>query len=147
MSRRDIPESHFQLFLMNLVKLIPAEIVAMYIILQTMVPATLVGYLFISVPLFILLPFYLIYAMKIKRVDQIALMTVAFVIWIFALGGPFIFFAWYEPWMASVLLAMFTLVPPMIYGYRAEVPTEMTAASSRKNRLLDMMRGKSWREI
>lgn len=144
---RDIPESQTQLFLMNLVKLIPAELVAVYLILQSMVPATLVGYAFISIPLFLIVPFYLIFAMKIKRIDQIVLMTVAFAVWVFALGGPFIFFVWYEAWMAGVVLTLFTLLPPMVYGYRAEIPTESTASFSRKQKLLQMMRGKSWREI
>ena len=51
--------------------------------------------------------------------------TLSLVVWIYALGqGPFRFMRapWWEPWYGSVLLALWTLVPPMFLT-RAEPAT------------------------
>lgn len=144
MSDNQMPVSSINVFLTNLVKLIPAEIVALYAVIQTFVPATLTAHLFISVPLMVLTPLYMYFAMGVKKVDQIILTSVAYVIWVFALGGPFVFINGYEPWMAGVALALFTLVPPIIYGYRVPAEEITTAAKSGKKSKGPI---KSWREI
>lgn len=123
-------------YLISLVKLIPAEIIALYSATMAFVPQSLLGALFVSIPLVILTPLYLIFAMKITKATQIITSSFAFVVWIFALGGPFIYFAWYEPWMAGTLLSLFTIVPPMLFGKRSK---ELSTSSSSKI--------KSWREI
>ena len=143
MSDYTIPQSPFNDFLTNLVKLIPAEIVALYAVVQTFIPMTLVAHLFLAVPLVVLCPLYLLYAMKVKKIDQVVITTVAFVVWIFALGGPFKFISGYAPWMAGIALAVFTLIPPIIYGKRLPHPEPDTAAKPGK----DIKMVKSWREI
>lgn len=45
---------------------------------------------------------------------QIVLSTLAFVVWVFALGGPFRSFAWYQDDFGSVTLIGFTLLTGLI---------------------------------
>ena len=45
---------------------------------------------------------------------QIVLSTVAFVVWVFALGGPFRSFAWYQDDIGSVALIGFTLLTGLV---------------------------------
>jgi hypothetical protein len=40
---------------------------------------------------------------------QIVIATIAFVVWVFALGGPFQALPFYQPWIGSVVLVLFTL--------------------------------------
>jgi hypothetical protein len=49
---------------------------------------------------------------------QIVIATVAFAIWVFALGGPFAQLVWYKPYYGSLVLIAFTL------GIGAVVPKE-----------------------
>lgn len=130
-------------FLTNLVKLIPAEIVALYAVIQTFVPDTLTAHLFVSVPLFVLTPLYMYFAMHVKKIAQVATSTVAFAVWVFALGGPFVFIQGYESWMAGVVLALFTLVPPIIFGRR--LPEERLVIDARSGKTRRSI--KPWREI
>ncbi|MEO1743836.1 MAG: hypothetical protein AAFR99_18730 [Cyanobacteria bacterium J06629_9] len=45
---------------------------------------------------------------------QIAISTVAFVVWVIALGGPFESLAFYEPLYGSLLLIVYTLVAGLV---------------------------------
>ncbi len=45
---------------------------------------------------------------------QIVISTVAFVVWVFALGGPFAGLSWYDPVYGSLLLIGFTFIVPII---------------------------------
>ena len=140
-------DGRMQRFLENLVKLIPAEIIALYAVLSGFVPEDLTGQLFITIPLFVLTPFYMYFAMKVSKVGQIAISSVAFAVWLFAIGGPFAYFPWYEAWMGGALLALYTLIPPMAYQKR------LPAYEGENRGLYDDKltatgpRVKSWREI
>jgi hypothetical protein len=39
---------------------------------------------------------------------QVILATVAFPVWAFAIGGPFILLPWYQSWIASLVLIFVT---------------------------------------
>jgi hypothetical protein len=61
-------------------------------------------------------PLYLYWAMGVRSRPQLVVSTLSLVVWIYALGqGPFRFMRapWWEPWYGSVMLALWTLVPPM----------------------------------
>jgi hypothetical protein len=45
---------------------------------------------------------------------QILVATVAFVVWVFALGGPFAGEDWYKPYQGSLVLIAFTLLVGLI---------------------------------
>jgi len=130
-----------QQYLVNLVKLIPAEILAVYTIAMTFVPATLTGALFIAIPLAILVPFYLKFKLDVNNTTQIIISSLAFIVWLFALGGPFIYFSWYEAWMGGALLTLFTIIPPILLGQPIEITTETGGKKKKK------MITKSWRQI
>jgi len=131
------------LFLQNLVKLVPIEIIALFAVVKGMIPVTANPtsiWVFLGI-LIVLVPFYVIFAMKVTKVSQIILMTIAFPIWILAIGGlPITGINFIEPWMLSVALALFTLIPPMFYGQRIQ-PEEVIMTTSSRKKL------KSWREV
>ena len=136
----DAQRFQIDLFLQNLVKLIPIEIIALFAIIKGMIPATanpVAVWIFLTI-LVILVPLYIIFAMKVSKISQIVLMTLAFPVWVLAIGGLPISITIVEPWMISVTLALFTLIPPMFYGQRISNEESMTT-SRRKI--------KSWREV
>lgn len=141
------------LFLQNLVKLIPVEIIALFAVVKGLIPATAAApsvWVVFGI-LAVLVPFYVVFAMGVKKWDQVVLMTVAFPIWAVAIGGlPSLGLAvtWLEPWMMSVALALFTLVPPMFYGKRVEVE-EIEEKFPEKQLSTEMTtkRLKSWRSV
>lgn len=51
---------------------------------------------------------------KPPATTQIIISTVAFIIWVFALGGPFETLSWYSPTYGSLLLIGFTLTVPLV---------------------------------
>jgi hypothetical protein len=69
---------------------------------------------------YILVPIYYWRTTKAKRKptlwSQVALSTIAFPLWVFAIGGPFLQFGeWYDhnQWMAGSSVAFFTVVAGM----------------------------------
>lgn len=146
-------------FLTNLVKLIPVEIIALFAIVKGLIPVTasVISVWVVFGILAVLVPFYAMFAMNVKKWDQVTLMTFAFPIWAVAIGGlPSLGLSvtWLEPWMLSVALALFTLVPPMFYNTRIETPipekeTEDTGKEIRMSGTSSVKKQKikSWREI
>jgi hypothetical protein len=103
----------------RLLKLIPSEIVAAYLVIEGMIPsgethAPLVSLIAVLV-LLILIPFYLNKTMNVKRTGQIILTMVSFIIWIYSLGGPFALYGVHIGYVGSVLLVLWTLVIPLMY--------------------------------
>lgn len=47
-------------------------------------------------------------------VKQTAIATVAFAVWVFALGGPFASLGWYQPVYGSLALITYTLIVALI---------------------------------
>ena len=133
------------MFLQNLIKLIPVEIIALFAVIKGLIPETAdpIAVWVVFGVMFLLVPFYVIFAMKVHKWDQVILMTFAFPIWTIAIGGmpaAGVAIAWLEPWMMSVALALFTLIPPMFYGHRIE-PEKTVVFDKETNSL------KPWREI
>jgi hypothetical protein len=120
-------------FLKAALKLIPSEIVAVYLFLQGVLPDRLLPHLVVSVMLVVLTPLYLRFAMGVCSAVQLTVSTFSMVIWIYALGqGPVRFLSapLYEPWYGSVALAIWTLVPPMLLYRTREQPAESGVESS-----------------
>lgn len=135
----------FQTFLINLTKLVPAEIITAYMVIQAFLPHQLLPTLIVGAALLVMTPLYLIFAMKIGKPMQVIISSLSFVVWLFAIGGPFVFFAWYHPWLAGLVLCIYTMLPPMIYGTKTGVTVNITlptapATAARSSK-------KSWREI
>jgi hypothetical protein len=87
----------------KLMKYIPGEVVSLYVALEAVVktsatnPAQAHGaYWFIFSVCLIGTPLYLWRLGKVHKSVQLLISTVAFAVWVFALGGPFDGWAWYE---------------------------------------------------
>ncbi len=104
----------------RLFKYIPAELVAGYIfVLGVVKQLTDAG----EIKLFqwslfvifcILTPLYLWRVQKVLKLQQHIISLLSFVVWVFALGGPFTLLGWYNPVYGEILLPVFTLVVAII---------------------------------
>lgn len=100
----------------RLFKYIPAELVAGYIFVLGTVKqltdpeeAKIVNWIIFAV-FGVLTPLYLNRVQKVAKTGQLIISTISFVIWVFALGGPFALNDWYNPVYGSILLPVFTLL-------------------------------------
>lgn len=104
----------------RLFKYIPAELVAGYIFaLRMMEKLTEAGETrVLQWGLFaiflILTPLYLWRVQKVQKVIQHIISAFSFVVWVFALGGPFAMCSWYNPVYGAVLLPVFTLAVAIV---------------------------------
>lgn len=104
----------------RLFKYIPAEIVAGYIfVLGLLKQLTNTGEVrilqwLLFIIFCILTPLYLWRVQKVLKLQQHIISVLAFIIWVFALGGPFTLFAWYNPVYGAILLPVFTLLAAII---------------------------------
>jgi hypothetical protein len=108
------------------VKLVPTEIVGAYMVLAGVIgvgtatptaPADSLSRVLIQVVFFVLLIMTPLYLWKIAKVGnkvQLIVTTLAFVLWIYTLGGPFSVWGLYEPKVAAVLLTLWSLVVPVV---------------------------------
>ena len=104
-------------FLQVLLKLIPSEVIAVFVFIQGVMPGRFWPHVIMTLVLIGLTPFYLSMAGGVKSKAQLVLSTLSLVVWIYAMGtGPLRFVRppYYEPWHGAVLLAVWTLVPPML---------------------------------
>lgn len=106
----------------KLLKLIPSEIVAAYILIVGIIPDEYKywGTLITALIMLVLIPFYLRRLYDVKRLGQIIYIMIAFVIWIYTLGGPFQQWGIWQDWIGSALLILYTLTIPLFYHPRAE---------------------------
>jgi hypothetical protein len=110
-------------FLQVLLKLIPSEVIAVFIFIQGVMPRVLLPHLVIALMLVAITPLYLRWASGVRSRPQLVVSTLSLVVWIYAMGvGPFRFLRapWYEPWHGAVALAVWTLVPPIFLTPREE---------------------------
>lgn len=104
----------------RLLKYIPAEVVAVYLTLEGIVKSAADQQIWLLWVIFGLLligtPLYLWRVAKVPRKVQLSISTIAFAVWIFALGGPFASQTWYEPVYGAILLPIYTFFVPIIIG-------------------------------
>ncbi|MBN2667516.1 MAG: hypothetical protein JXR67_13470 [Bacteroidales bacterium] len=104
----------------RLFKYIPAEIVAGYIFAAGMLEnLTKAGEISVFqwglfLIFLILTPLYLWRIQKVQKISQHIISALSFVVWVFALGGPFSLFSWYNPVYGAVLLPVFTLAVAIV---------------------------------
>ncbi len=116
-------EKLYDNYLTKLLKLIPAEIITLYITLSTILDSskdTTKGIEFAVFFIVLLLTpiyIYLITKDKNKKTPwkQIIVSTFSFLVWVFALGGPFIYFKWYKKLYGALLLPIYTFLIPLIF--------------------------------
>jgi hypothetical protein len=111
-------------YLGALVTLIPADVVAAYLAIQGVIPKAQAkwGLTVVAALLLIIMPFYLKKLHKVETTKQIVVTCISFVIWVYALGGPFAYFNIYIPWIASVIMILWTTFAPVLFNGRVENP-------------------------
>ena len=112
-----IPDSYMD----RLLKYIPAESVALYLTLQGIILSGAAEAPHLNTWLWFVLVIGLIgtvlyqwRVLKIGKAVQLAVSTAAFGVWVFALGGAFATMSWYEPFIGSLTLVIFTFFAPLI---------------------------------
>jgi hypothetical protein len=103
-------------FLQALLKLIPSEVIAVFIFIQGVIPRILWPHLLTVGILMVITPLYLARVTGVRSRAQLVISTLSLAVWIYAMnGGPvqFIKPPFYEPWYGAVALAVWTLIPPM----------------------------------
>ena len=126
-------ESDRSSFLEVLLKLIPSEVIAVHVFIQGVMPRVFWPTFVVFLLLVGITPLYLYWAMGVRSRPQLVVSTLSLVVWIYALNqGPFRFMRspWWEPWYGSVLLALWTLVPPMFLTRAEPGPAPRTAQKS-----------------
>ena len=115
MARQIKPENPYQT---KLLKLIPSEIIAAYLIIAGFIPA---GYVhskvlltIITAVLLILVPLYLIRLQGVKGPFQIVFTSLSFLVWVYSIGGPFVFYGIHEAVIGSSILVIWTLLIPLV---------------------------------
>jgi hypothetical protein len=112
-------------YLERVLKLIPAETVAVYLFLQGVLQSALdgsneIGQLqaWLWGIFFVLLVGNILYIRRYLDVTDTAqylIMTLAYVVWVFTIGGPFQYLSFYQPFIGSVVLGLFTFFVPLLY--------------------------------
>ncbi len=131
MGRTVDPESNS--YLQVLLKLIPSEVIAVFVFIQGVMPRLLAPHLIVTALLLAITPLYLSRVMGVTSRPQLVISTLSLAVWIYAIrGGPvqFIPYPWYQPWYGAVLLAIWTLIPPMVLT----VPPAARGKSTRARR-------------
>jgi hypothetical protein len=110
----------------KVVKLVPTEIVGAYMVLAGIVgvssssptaPTDSLARILIQVVFFALLlltPLYLWRVSGVSNIVQLVVTTLAFILWIYTLGGPFAVWGIYEPKVAAILLTLWSFIVPVI---------------------------------
>ncbi len=110
----------------KVVKLVPTEIVGAYMVLAGIVgvtastptaPTDSLSKILIQGVFFVLLvltPLYLWRVSGVTNIVQLVVTTLAFILWIYTLGGPFAVWGIYEPKVAAILLTLWSFIIPVI---------------------------------
>ena len=112
-------------FLQVLLKLIPSEVIAVFIFIQGVMPRQLLPHLVVTLLLVAITPVYLSWATGVRSRPQLVISTLSLAVWIYAMGiGPLRFVRppYFEPWHGAVALAIWTLVPPMFLARGRATP-------------------------
>lgn len=119
-------------YLGKLLKLIPSEVVAVYMAIQGFIPEENAkwGLTIVSLLLFIITPLYMRYTQRVTRSTQIVISTLSFVVWLYALGGPFTLWNVQQPWIASALLVLWTTFVPQFFPTTSTNETNPTTSGN-----------------
>lgn len=107
------PDDYFD----RLVKYIPAEVVSLYLMGVGLIDSIRDGEVYLWLLFLICLVgtfFYLQRVLKVYNWKQLLISCVAFVVWAFALGGPFREFNWYQQQLGALALGVYTFSIPII---------------------------------
>ena len=102
----------------RLMKYIPSEVIALYLALEGVLKSSNQTYPSLHWAIFIfgiiVTSLYLWRIQRVSKKTQLLISTLAYCIWVFALGGPFNTLSWYQPIYGALLLPSFTFLIPII---------------------------------
>ena len=112
----------------RLIKYIPGDIVAIYLSILALIktadphktPIIMIEWIIFVIIFVVSIPWQR-RVMKIDKWQQIAIGSLAFVIWAISLGDPFAtsWSAWYQPLYGSILLMLFTFLSPLFQAQKS----------------------------
>lgn len=70
----------------------------------------------LTIGLMLLTPLWLWRVMRVKSAAHLFLSTISLLLWVFAIGGPFVFLNWYRPTLGAIALPLYTLLAPIVIG-------------------------------
>ena len=99
----------------RLLKYIPGEVVAVYLLVAELLEKLtgkeqqIIHWLVFAA--FCLITWlYLWKKLHVTKVQQLLISLIAFIVWVFALGGPFALYGWYDALYGAILLPVYTLI-------------------------------------
>jgi hypothetical protein len=116
------PKDDFNSYLDRLMKMIPAEVIALYLVGSGLIPegqaiGLVVWSVICLVGVFLLRIYGTADAPENKPTDwtHTIISAVAFVIWVYSLGGPFALYNLHIAWIGSLLVLAYTFFVPIFY--------------------------------
>jgi hypothetical protein len=116
------PEEGFKFYLDRLLKMIPAEVIGLYLVGSGLIPrdqpVVLTVWAFVCLAGVVAIRVYGTTDTASSLPPDwvhVAISTVAFVIWVYTLGGPFAAINWYVPYLGSLLVLAWTFFVPIFY--------------------------------
>ena len=115
-------------YLDRLLKLIPAEVLSLYLVGSGVIPkkntdAVVVWAGFCLIAVIIVKAYGTSDKAKDTEPDwiHVTISTVAFVVWLYSMGGPFVGWGLHKPYIGSLLILGFTFLVPYVYRGQADV--------------------------
>lgn len=106
----------------RILKFIPVEVVTLYLTVYGIaiaakkeIPFEVITWVIFAVGIIGTL-LYLRFVERVRGLSHIIISTLAFVVWVFALGGPFLHLSWYNPVYGAILLPIYTFFIPILVG-------------------------------
>jgi hypothetical protein len=106
-------------YLAKLLKYIPAETIAVYTFidgviksLSQAIPAWILWVVFGVI--LVLTPVYLYRNQGVRKRTQLGLSALAFAVWVFSLGGPFVTISGYKGYYGAIFMPLFTFAIALI---------------------------------
>jgi hypothetical protein len=116
------PDEGFRFYLDRLLKMIPAEVVSLYLVGSGLIPTdqvtALAGWFVVClVGLFVIRIYGTADPAEHLPPDwtHIIISAIAFVIWVYSLGGPFAAWGLHLPWLGSLIVLAWTFFVPIFY--------------------------------
>jgi hypothetical protein len=112
-------------YLDRLLKLIPAEVLSLYLVGVGIIPSEK-HVVAIGWAIFCLMAVALVKAYGTSDDDtspdwtHVCISMIAFVLWVYSLGGPFVVLKLHEPYLASLLILAFTFIAPFAYRGKSD---------------------------
>lgn len=118
-------------YLARLLKLIPAEVVTVFVTVDGVIRSggsqvSVYAYWGIFALLTVLTYFYILRTTRVEslkgRHSQALISALSFVVWVFAIGGPFTYshVGWYTPIYGTIALPIYTFAVPIFFGNSAK---------------------------